>query len=239
MLKPWYLRLLEEGLVRQPEGAGGAGVAGTGGGGGGNGAVREDDDDDEGDPDNEPPAADVGKELAQWRKYAKRLRTENANRRAEAKDLKGKLAAKDGELADLKKAHKEALDKKDTDHKTEKEALVSAEKKAGEQRLITGELRALAIKEGAKDVDDLLKIIDASAITIDDKGVVVGADKLIADTKKAKPHLFGQASSASSSSATKPEPEKGEAKDALKMTDEEYAAAKSTMTGVPQLRRRA
>lgn len=201
--------------------------------------TSSDDDDDEGDPDDEPPA-DAKEELARWRKYAKRLRNENKRRREETAELRSKLDASEAEKKKLADDHKKALDDAAKAAEDAKKAAVDEVRNENNARIINTEIRAQATKLGARDVDDLLKILDASDITIDDKtGNVVGADKAIEKLKEAKPHLFGEASQSTASKSEAPNPSKNEGKKATEMTDEEYQAAKATFIGSSALRRRA
>ncbi len=224
-MKHWYLRLLENGLAREGEGVGtGEGAPAK------RGNSHEADDEEDEDEPNDPDAA---KSVKEWRAYSRRLRTESANRRLENKTLKQQLSEANQKLADAEKAHVAALAKKDADHKTASDALVVAAVKEVNDKhkggLVTAELRAAAKVVGAKDIDDLLKIVDASAITIDDKGAVVGVSELIEATKKAKPHLFGAASTTTSSTATAPAATQVDGKDALKMTPEEFNSSLASM----------
>ncbi len=197
----------------------------------------EDDDLDEDDPDLTAPA-DAAKKLREFQKYAKRLRTEAANKRAENKRLKEEKAAAEQALKDANKKHEADILKLNTDHKTATEAAVAAAladvttKSKAEK--VNDALKAEATKAGVKDVDDLLKIVDASGITFDDKGAVVGVEKLIADTKTAKPHLFGTVTTTSTQKT--PDPAAVTGKKASEMTDEEYAAAKGAYIKTPARR---
>lgn len=191
-------------------------------------ASSEDDDDDDGvDPDE--PIADLKaarRRLGEYEKYTQRLRKESANKRAANKDLQTQLAEANQKLADLQKKYDTDTETLKADHVKAVQTAVDAalaerdQKTKGEK--IADALRDGAKKHGAKDVDDLLKIVDASVITIDDKGAVAGVDKLIEDTKKAKPHLFG-ATTTSSTDVT-PSPSLAEGVDLMKMDDKDVAS---------------
>lgn len=224
-----WMRLLQ--MLREAD----AGGAQAGGLNGSLGQHADDDDDDDDDPD---VPGDAAKQLKEWQRYAKRLRTKEAQKRVENKDLKAKLAALEAEKAKLIKDHEAALEAVRNEEKVKYEALIAETKKQADARAVESELRAQAVKAGAKDVDDLLKLIDKSTTTIDDKGNVVGADKAIEEFKKAKPHLFGNASQSTTSSAEAPPPNNpGAAKKATEMTAEEYAAARAKLLGTPLIRR--
>lgn len=222
-----WQRLLR--LLRDGEGTG----TGEGTGKKPNGSAHDDDDDD----DDEPDDPDAARRLKDWQTYAKRLRTKEANKRVENKQLKSEIETLKADKKKMEADHAKALEKVANDEKVKYEALVADSKKQSDAQRVDTELRAQATKAGAKDVDDLLKLIDKSTTTIDDKGNVVGADKAIEEFKKTKPHLFGVASSSSSKAETPPATDPGTAKKASDMTKEEYEAARSKFTGTPYGRR--
>lgn len=217
-----WMRLLQ--ILREGEGLS------NNEGGKPNGHARHEEEDD--DEDDRPDDPDTRKDVKAWQTYAKRLRTEAANKRAENRKLKDEIETL---KADKKKAetdHAKAIEKAINDEKVKYDALIADGKKQTDALAIENDLRAHATKAGCKDVDDLLKLIDKSTTTIDDKGAVTGGEKAIEEFKKAKPHLFGSASPSSTSNSQQPAPNKaGETKNAKDMTDEEYAAAKASFTG--------
>ncbi len=146
------------------------------------------------------------------KEYVKELRAENSGWRLKAKEH---ADARDAAEASAKAASEAA------------EAKVGEVSKAAEQRIIRAELKAYAIKAGIVDLDGL-KLVDLSAVKLDDNGEVDGADALIESLKKAKPYLFGTPAS----STTQPAPSKDPppAKKATELTAEEYAAAKKALT---------
>lgn len=101
------------------------------------------------------------------------------------------------------------------------EAVTAAEAKAND-RVIRAELRALAIKAGMVDLD-ALKLLDASALKINDAGDVEGAEALIEAAKTAKPYLFG--GKGTGNPAQPPQPKPTGPKAASEMSDEEFDAA--------------
>jgi hypothetical protein len=112
------------------------------------------------------------------------------------------------------------------------EAVKAAETKATEatakaqQRAINADLKVAAKDAGAHDTGDILALVDRSKIKLDENGDISNADELLADLKKAKPHLFGTAAKTTSSTATPPPAKQAAAKSALDMTDEEFEAAR-------------
>ena len=73
-----------------------------------------------------------------------------------------------------------------------------------ERRLIRAELKAEAVRAGMVNLDGL-KLLDLSAVRLDEGGEVEGAAALMSQLRRGKPWLFGQAST-SSSAAPPPGP---------------------------------
>ena len=96
-----------------------------------------------------------------------------------------------------------------------------------QSRLIAANLRTEAVRAGMIDLDGL-KLVDLSAVRLDNDDKVIGGRKMMADLRREKPWLFGVASS--SSAATAPASQPVRQKTAMDMTDEEYAAARTAVT---------
>jgi hypothetical protein len=96
-----------------------------------------------------------------------------------------------------------------------------------ESRLIVANLRTEAVRAGMIDLDGL-KLIDLAGIHLDENDRVVSGRKIMAELRRAKPWLFGAASS--SSAAVAPASQPVRQKTAMDMTDEEYAAARTVVT---------
>jgi hypothetical protein len=90
-------------------------------------------------------------------------------------------------------------------------------------RLVVANLRTEAVRAGMIDLDGL-KLIDHSAIRLDDDDKVIDGRKLMDDLRRNKPWLFAATSSSSAAKAPASQPVRP--KTALEMTDEEYAAAR-------------
>ncbi|HTQ70967.1 MAG TPA: phage scaffolding protein [Acidocella sp.] len=168
---------------------------------------------------------------------------------AENATLKADLAAKAArikEVNDEAKGHRLNADNFRTqadEHKTAAErARAEAEAKIAEanakaaetmtkaqERAVTADLKVAAREAGAVDISDALKLLDRSKLKINDDGDVENAAELLAELKKAKPYLFGDAKT--SSTAEPPRPKAGDGKKATEMTKEEYAAARAAMLG--------
>ncbi len=145
--------------------------------------------------------------------YVRELRAENRRWRQQVADHAARAAAAEA------KAEKAAQDA---------EARIAAAAKAGNDRLIQSELKALAVAAGMVDPDGL-KLADLSTVSLDDQGTLKGGAELIEGLKTAKPYLFGaqQASRRDTAHEGKaPAPKDHAPKSALDMTDEEYAAAR-------------
>jgi hypothetical protein len=96
-----------------------------------------------------------------------------------------------------------------------------------ESRLVTANLRTEAVRAGMIDLDGL-KLVDRSALLLDEDDKIVGGRELMTDLRRNKPWLFNAASS--SSAATAPASQPPRPKMAIDMTEEEYAAARNAVT---------
>jgi hypothetical protein len=165
------------------------------------------------DPTGAPPAAPPrAPEPETFSKdYVRELREENKGWRLKASEHEA-TAKTLKEAAD--KAAKDAAD------------MVTAGQKTANDRIIRAELKASALKAGMVDLDGL-KLADLSKVKLNDAGDVEGADELMAEMKKAKPYLFGAAST--SHTGNPPKAGDPKTKTAAEMTDAEYAVAKAAM----------
>lgn len=98
-----------------------------------------------------------------------------------------------------------------------------------EARLIRAELKAEAIRAGIVDPDGL-KLIDISALKLNDSGEFEAAAELISEFKQAKPWLFGSQRSSSSGSAAPPSSPPRQ-KLATEMTESEWRRARNILLG--------
>ena len=151
--------------------------------------------------------------------YVKELRQENAGYRVRAQKAENDLAEAQKSAATAKEASEKAA--KDADERAKKA------EDAARARIIKAELKAFAIKAGIVDIDGLA-LADLSAVKLDDKGEVIGADEAIAALKKAKPYLFTTTTASGGKGGDGQPPKDGKAppKRATDMTAEEYAAFK-------------
>ena len=93
-------------------------------------------------------------------------------------------------------------------------------------RILSAELKAAALRAGMIDLDGL-KLVDTSSVTLNEKGELVGAAALMSATRRAKPWLFGPASS--SSSAAVPPAQAPRAKSASEMSHDEWQAGRKEL----------
>lgn len=135
-----------------------------------------------------------GNEPIHNKKYLDELREENRKRRENEEKLakerdelqKFKEETEAQKLKDEKKFEELANKEKAAREKAEKDA---AEKvTAYERRAIKAEVKSLAIAAGLEDPDDV-ELIDLSSIKYEDDKIV-GADAVVEEFKKAKPHKF-------------------------------------------------
>ncbi len=151
--------------------------------------------------------------------YVKELRQENAGYRVRAQKAESELA----ESQKVAQTAKEAADKvaKDAEERATKA------EQAARARIIKAELKAHAIKAGIVDLDGLA-LADLSAVKLDDKGEVQGADEAIAALRKSKPYLFVATTGSPGRGGDGQPPTGGKPaqKRATDMTPEEYTAFK-------------
>ncbi len=96
-----------------------------------------------------------------------------------------------------------------------------------QSRLVAANLRTEAVRAGMVDLDGL-RLIDISGVQLGSDDAVIGGRKMMDDLRRAKPWLFGVASS--SSAAVAPASQPVRQKMASEMTDDEYAAARAVVT---------
>jgi hypothetical protein len=93
-------------------------------------------------------------------------------------------------------------------------------------RLIRAELKAVAVRAGMVDLDGL-KLIDTADLKLDADGNVKGAGEVMRELRRAKPWLFGGAST--SSSASPPPAQPPRPKLATEMNYDEWQAARAEL----------
>ncbi len=93
-------------------------------------------------------------------------------------------------------------------------------------RLIQAGLKAEAVRAGMVDLDGL-KLVDTASLTLGTDGEVEGAAALMAELRRGKPWLFGQASA--SSVAVPPPVRPPRARSATEMSYEEWQAGRAEL----------
>ena len=131
----------------------------------------------------------------------------------------------DDGLEELTSSSEEVADLHDTSDTASDE--VTRLREQYQDRLILANLRTEAVRSGMIDLDGL-KLMNLSAVRLDEHDRIVGGRKLMDDLRRSKPWLFGVASS--SSAAEVPTSQPVRQKTALEMTDQEYAAARTAIT---------
>ena len=169
---------------------------GEGGGGGGGGG-------------NPPPSSKTPETFS--REYVHELREENKAIRLRAQQAEAKVSEYETKLADADKATKEA---------------VKAAEKAGAEKLVRAEVKAMAVKAGIVDIDGL-NLADLSKVKFNDKGELEGGQEAIDALKASKPYLFTQPSTSSTTQPPKPDDKGG--KKATEMDEKEYDAARAAL----------
>ena len=94
---------------------------------------------------------------------------------------------------------------------------------ATDQRIIRAEMKVIAIKAGMVDLDGL-KLIDTSKLKLNDADEVEGADELMAAMKEAKPYLFNERLTSSSTGVEPPKPSEQKQKKVSEMAEDERKA---------------
>lgn len=163
----------------------------------------------------------------------KELNDESKGHRLNATNARAELEAAKAELATAGTTHAAALAaalKEQGDKVIAAEAKVTEATKRASDSARDAALRIAAKDAGIVDMDGL-KLLDTSKVTVADDGVVTIPDKFFEDAKAAKPYLFGANGSTNgntSNTGRTPNPDIG-GKNALTMTDAEYAVARAAL----------
>jgi hypothetical protein len=152
------------------------------------------------------------KDAKENRLRAEKLETDLAGAQSA---LAAAQTAAEQKVAEAEKAKADAIASAEA---TKTEAVTKAQ-----ERVINADLKIAAKEAGAHDVADILALLDRSKLKLNDDKEVTNAAELMAELKKAKPHLFGAASSSSTSKTPPPKDPVGKA--AKDMSEEEFEAA--------------
>jgi hypothetical protein len=154
--------------------------------------------------------------------------------RSQADDFRTKFTESASAIEDMKKGHAAEIEKFNLEHGAKQAAAdkaVADAKEAASKRVLMAELKVVASSKGILDLD-YLKLLDTSAVKMDDHGDVLNADEVVEAFKTSKPHMFGNGkkpgvetgTTTAKKPAPKPDPS-GQKFDALAATDAEFDAA--------------
>ncbi len=150
------------------------------------------------------------------REYVQELRRENEQWRHRARGHESDATKAREEMEIAKREREEVAARASRDA----QAAIAEARRAADARIIQAELKAAALAAGMVDVDGL-KLLDTSVVKLNDGDVIV-PDTFFLDAKKAKPWLFGQASTSSTAATPKVEPPR--TKSVREMDDKERRA---------------
>ncbi|GAC1584283.1 MAG: hypothetical protein NVS3B5_18920 [Sphingomicrobium sp.] len=148
--------------------------------------------------------------------YEKRLRRENAAERVKRKETERELTAA-----------RQAIEAAKADVQTAVERARAEATTTANERIVRAELKAAAIAAGMVDLDGL-KLLNLSAVKLDDAGEVSIPEDFFAKAKEAKPYLFGSVKT-TSTAAEPPKAEPPTSKTAADMTPAELRALGNSM----------
>lgn len=155
-----------------------------------------------------PPVLDDDDDEDDKGKDIEKIRRRMSGYRLKAKELEDKLTAEQAA--------------RDAAIKTATDATKAEVKKEADERLLRAEVRAALKAENVIDASDAMKLLDLSALKLDENGEVIGLDDLIKKAKEGKAYLFKAAST--SHEGRPPKPGDAKAKTASEMTDAEADA---------------
>ncbi len=170
-----------------------------------------------------PPAPQLSEAQTFSREYVQELRRENETWRHKARGHETAAEQARREKAEAERARDEAVEQARKDAET----TVTAARQAANERIVRAEVKAAATRAGMVDMDGL-KLLDLSAITLDDAGEVAIPEKFFEDAKRAKPWLFGAAPGSTSHPGSPPPTQPPARKSAKEMSDEEFGQAMRT-----------
>ncbi|MCY8347603.1 phage scaffolding protein [Bacillus haynesii] len=114
-------------------------------------------------------------------------------------------AEEERKKAEMSEAERLRAEKEEAAKKAE-EASEKAKKaeESANQRIINTELRAIARSLNANDPNQVLALLDKSAVQIDEDGNVIGAEEVVAAFKESSPWMFKQPIGADASGGSNP-----------------------------------
>lgn len=112
------------------------------------------------------------------------------------------------------------------DTQVEAPAAEQAQVAALRAQLVQSELRTAAARAGMIDLDGI-KLVDSSALAVNDSGQLAEGPEIMARLRQEKPWLFGRGSSSSPAVAPRATPPK--AKSAMEMSVDEWRIARAEL----------
>jgi hypothetical protein len=156
---------------------------------------------------NENPTAEEPEKTPDEKKFtqaeidkilAKRLKREKENQSEIVEKLKRleefEKAEEEREKAALSETERLLAEKEEAQQlAAEREEAANKAFEAANQRILNTEIRAVARSLDANDLNDVLTLLDKSAIEVDDNGEVKGVEEAVKALKESKPWMFKKA----------------------------------------------
>lgn len=136
-------------------------------------------------------------------------------------------AAEARKAAETSEASRAAAEIATTDRIKAIETAAGEKLTRAQQSAMKANLRVAAKEAGASDPNDMLALIPADQLKVNEDGEIENATELLSALKKAKPYLFGGGST--SSTSTPPPAAPPAARTAKDMTPDEYRAARAAI----------
>ncbi|GBR23112.1 phage scaffolding protein [Komagataeibacter nataicola] len=119
--------------------------------------------------------------------------------------------------------------------KADAEAATKGATEKANAAVIRAEAKAAAVRLGAVNPEDVVKLIDLGTVKMGEDGKIDGLDAVMEAAKESRGYLFSEPTkpgTETGTTKTTPAPKAGEPKDksAMEMTDAEYAALKATIS---------
>lgn len=105
--------------------------------------------------------------------------------------LRQALEAAQSEVHSMRGEMDALLARQDAMTRTHEEAL-SRVKTESNREVVTAALRAEAMRMGAHNPDDVVRLIDVSGVRRDDDGAVIGVTEALAGARRERAYLFGE-----------------------------------------------
>ncbi|GBR09257.1 phage minor structural protein GP20 [Gluconobacter japonicus] len=145
-------------------------------------------------------------------------------------ELRQALAEAMDEVKSVRQAMAEAEVKREELQRTHEE-VISRVKRESDHDVMVAALRSEAIRMGAHNPDDVVRLVNMEGVSRNDDGTVVGVTEVLERTRNDRAYLFGDLVRPGYSSGTTvghpaPRPGEAEAFNARSATDSDYEARK-------------